>query len=522
MVRRKPKRKSKRKPKSKPKSKSKPPKPKARKRKRKKDPKGDAPPPKRPRKRGPQSYREGKKLFHRAGYEAKLRYEVDTGKSDSAGQLYRYGYKMWWRVMPEEKLLSMGIPRLNSFSKSNGHDGEIWGWKRECTMTNKKAGEIMLECIRSRQLTLPMLGVVRKSLAYSYQLMGYDVTGKQNNWPEVGRAWKAITDEKCKPKRSTLPKKIPTPHELKKLFTSRWDARKNTMSFLRSIIARRAAHDILLCGNRPNEDIKRLKESRKHVINEADGWFCTSYERGRSKLSGPKKNTRKWKQYALCWCEGGRHRAPTLWDRYNIGSDGNPVRKPRFDERCILAGFQFTNLWYPKKRWRRYPNVKVDGVLGDTNIGEPIHLALEWAYDNGVGLPEDPFSTNSGRKALAGLCDHLNVVYEESFEIHSDKFSTWEGSYQPGCIRRSEDFTRVDQCDTVDVTTRALRRFTQWFGLGARKPVQQLTLHEMQMDFWMRAQGFTKQADQMLLGLYATPTPKPEPAVKPEKVEPNA
>ena len=285
------------------------------------------------------SYADGRKLEKKAGYESKLRYLTDKNKSASAGQQYRYGYRRFTRAIPAEKLRQLGIPPLNSFAKDNGHNAEIWGWKRECTMTDRKAWEVMLECILSAKLTLPMLGAVRKSLAYTYQLMGNPVTKEQDNWREGGRAWKTASKERCVPTTSTKPTCIPTPTQLRELFRTRWSRERNKVSFLKSVLSRRASIDIFWCGNRPNEDCgKRLKESRKHYFNLEAGYHWTDYKGGRAKLSGPKKNSRKWKQYTPCWCSDGKHISPTLRDRHNIDSDGNPIKPIGWDDRCVIAG----------------------------------------------------------------------------------------------------------------------------------------------------------------------------------------
>ena len=247
------------------------PKPKpSRPKKRKRKPKKKQPAkPKQKRKRGPKSFKEKRVLFRGAGYEAKLRYEVDQNKSDAIHAQYRYGYQLIWRVVEPAMLKQLSFPAMGTFEKNNGQDGLIWGWRKECNMTNKKAGKLLLACIQSRKLTMPQLGSVRKSLAYTFQLMGNKVTKKEDNWPEVGRVWESVGQDKCVPTKSTLPTCIPTPDDLKKAFTSRWDSGRNRMSFLRSIVARRAASDIFKDGCRPNEDIARLKKSRRaEIIND--------------------------------------------------------------------------------------------------------------------------------------------------------------------------------------------------------------------------------------------------------------
>ena len=322
--------------------------------------------------------------------------------------------------------------------------------------------------------------------------------------------------------------------EQKAAFTRAWDPQTNKMSLLKWIIARRAAKDLILCGHRPNSDCGKMKDSVTHVFNIEEGWCYTDWFGGRSKLTGAKKNSRKWRQYSLCWCEGGIHRSPTLRDRYNLDQSGNPREgyELGFDTRCIIAGFEFTNLWLPRDEWRRYPNLvgegrgkSLKGNVGNGDIGKPINLALEFLVDQ--GLPK--FDSNCGRKASGRMYKHLNIPYEHSFEIHGDGYGVWESKYQQGCRRLNPNFTRRDQSKEPDIATTALRKISVWMGLGARQPTVELSINERQMDLVLRAMGLPQQANDILLGLnvqlpsdYAPRgLPKPEPStVKPESIQP--
>ena len=448
---------------------------------------------------------------------------------------------MW--TFAAQKCVDLGFGRPGTFSKDNGHNGECWGWPKECTMTNKKAGKILLHLINLGTMTLSQLADVRKALAHSFQLKGNEVTKKSKNWPEANRVWFSALDEKdCAPKRSNMPRKIPTPEQLKAAFNRRWDPQKNKMSFLKWIIARRAGYDLLVSGHRPNEDCRKMKESNVHVFNTEAGWCYTEFVDGRSKLSGPKKNSREWKQYAVCWCEGGKHCSPTMRDRYNLDGSGNPREGCRmgFDERCIIAGFEFTNLWLPRKSkgntlgWRRYPNLVGEGRgrsskgnIGNENFGSPIRLALDWMQDE--GFPR--FDTNCGRKASGKLYRLLNIPYEVSFEVHGDGFGTWEQKYQQGCRRERSEFTRRDQSDEIDIVTKAVRKISNWMGLGKKQPLQEMSTLQRQNDLLLRAMGLAPQATQILMGMNAqlpngyTPyqvpqvTPAQPGSVKPEGIE---
>ena len=201
-----------------------------------------------------------------------------------------------------------------------------------------------------------------------------------------------------------------------------------------------------------------------------------------------------------------------------LDEDGNPRGgMPGFDDRCIIAGFQFTNLWLPKKQWRRYPNLvgtgrgkSRKGNIGNTDFGSVVKLAKDWLADNGLG----PYDTNAGRKAYAAMLDKLNIFYEWGFENHGDTYSTWETNYQPGCRRENEDFSRRTQSTTPRVATRALRQISTWMELGNKQPPRQMSLLERQNDMILRGMGMSAQANQILLGLHAKYTGKKE--VKPE------
>ena len=105
------------KPKPKPKPKRKPAK-----RKRKRADERPRPVPAKRKKRGPKSFLSQKKLPRRAGYETKLRCEVDVNKSNEVVKSYRKGYNLMWKFAPEE-CERLNFPKPGTFSKYNGHDG---------------------------------------------------------------------------------------------------------------------------------------------------------------------------------------------------------------------------------------------------------------------------------------------------------------------------------------------------------------------------------------------------------------
>ena len=466
------------------------------------------------RKRGPTSFRKSKKLFRKAGFESRLRYELDGGKSDKAGEGYRYGYRLMW-VAAAEKMKQLKMPKVGSFDENNGHGGVIWGWKRECTMSDNKAKQILLACAQSKKLSLPQMQMVRRSMAYAWQLLGKDSEDK-DNFPSIKRVWRVVKQQGCPQSlTTTLPTIIPTPDQLKQAFNSTWNPTRK-LSFLESVVGRRAAADIFLAGSRSKEDVDRLKKSRVHQVDFAAGWMRTQFKGGRAKLIGQKKGGRDWWMWNVCWCPGGKHQRVNPRAPFCLDAKGNPrTGKAPFEERCILAGFEFSSMFAgDKSKWRRYPNVlkgkRNGGRYGNSNVGPVVELAIEWLLDQGVGDRDQPFSSNSGRKALAGMLTFLNVIFEEGFEMHGDLPSTWTDHYQPGCIQANPNFRRRKQSTDPGVATRALRRFGQFFGLGATAPVRQLSLLERQNDMLLRHHGYRQQANQLLLGMNPTVPVKKE------------
>ena len=103
-------------------------------------------------------------MFPKAGYVSKLALTVEHNLDGETHRKRRRGYKLMWEFAPD-KCRQLGFPEPGTFSKSNGHDGVCWGWKKECRMTNRKAGEILLELVNLETMTIAQLGTVRKALA---------------------------------------------------------------------------------------------------------------------------------------------------------------------------------------------------------------------------------------------------------------------------------------------------------------------------------------------------------------------
>ena len=104
------------------------------------------------RKAGVPSFRDTAKLPKYAGFDDKLQYELDKGKSGKTHEVRRYGFRLLWEVVPDE-MERHNIGAVGSFHPQNGHNGVMWGWKRECNMTNTKAKKLLLAAFSSKKLT---------------------------------------------------------------------------------------------------------------------------------------------------------------------------------------------------------------------------------------------------------------------------------------------------------------------------------------------------------------------------------
>jgi len=88
----------------------------------------------------------------------------------------RYGFKLMWREVPGT-MRKYKVGPLGSFDVHNGHNGVCWGWPRECKLTNTQARAIFYEIYKKRSLTVHQMIVVRKALAYAYELTGGEPKG---------------------------------------------------------------------------------------------------------------------------------------------------------------------------------------------------------------------------------------------------------------------------------------------------------------------------------------------------------
>ena len=169
-------------------------------------------------------------------------------------------------------------------------------------------------------------------------------------------------------------------------------------------------------------------------------------------------------------CSGGMHVSPKKGDFKRLQS-GNPPPGGYFpwkDYNCPLAFTEFV-AQSPLARNKAYPKLNQSGTgFIKSNEGDVVERAIDWFVDQGVCDPAARYCTNSGRKALGRLCDEYGIPYHDSFQVHADRQTVWQGSYQPNC--QNSNFESRSQHTSPDVVCKALRTVATRWGVGCQKP----------------------------------------------------
>ena len=124
---------------------------------------------KRKRKPGPKSFRELAKRPRNAGLVQRREYRQNENVSDHTMNAYRAGYNTMWKHAGAY-MRRKGFKRPGEFRRNNQHGGKLWSTRKECTMTNKAAGEIIERVYLSKKVGQRQLEQVRHSMSYSYYL----------------------------------------------------------------------------------------------------------------------------------------------------------------------------------------------------------------------------------------------------------------------------------------------------------------------------------------------------------------
>ena len=414
--------------------------------------------------KGPKSFLEQAKKLKGAGLVQRREFRQNGNVSKWTRYAWRAGYNTMWKHAGPY-MSRKGFKRPGEFRKTNQHAGRLWGCRKECTMTDKAAGEILERCYESGKVTQDQLEQVRHSLSYSYYLQT-GIGGE--NWPEVKAQWRSFRlADLPESKRKVMPTRIPTPENLKEAFQRPWSP-NNELNLAMFVVGALACWDFHVFGLRPNVDIKKVKDSRTHetVVNERYG--KSKMVNGRSKLHLHHRGTRPWWVYRCCTCKN-KHKSPTA-RQMRLNKDGNPLTRPMWNTCCPIAAMEFLQ-HHQGANWKPYSKWTKAGQYGKQNVGDvPVFANLwlnhqgQYADDNGT-----PFDRNCGRKSLARWLEQLDVPYVESLHIHGDLEQVWRGSYQDTLSQ--SHYRAREQSTNPDTATKGLRRFTKWIWSDKTKDI---------------------------------------------------
>ena len=488
---------------------------------------------KKERRYGPRSFRDQATIPRGARIDDKCQLRKNRKRALPTCSGDRYGFNLMWRVVPD-MMVWAGVRPWGHYDPNNSHKGRIWGWKSEMPLNEKKVQEIVYEILERKRLTMPQLEAVRKALSYAWQLKhGCTVytPQKHRNWNSVKSLYATIVHKDLPPvEQSTLPTHLPTYQQLEDAFTREWHP-EHPMTYLEFESSLVCAYDTHVFGLRSNEDCKRVKNSQDTQWHIEELYMRIGFVDGRCKLA---EKHRPWGINRVCFCEEGKHVSPTEDDvkfrseheNGRLNDLGNPHPLPFESSSCCpLWASQFISL-FANVNGRPYPKLnKAKTGFTTYNIADPVDQANKFFIAQGV--TETPFSHNAGRKALGILCEHNNIPYELSFEIHADEFVTFKKHYSFKCFRRDrEEFTRRTQHENPLIQCAALRMIANGFGRGPIAPPPPLTRMEKYMHEWMAREdpvkaetirtgrdmsrrGIPKRPDGLLLNGYV-PKPPPE------------
>ena len=363
---------------------------------------------------------------------------------------------------------SIGLKKPGSYSKTNHHGGEMFGFPREFHLTGPQAGKILRKCFKSGKATRSQLCDVRKMLAYAWQLQtGGSNDSKKTNWEEVNNQWSSQDPDKYKPPTKRIAATVgPTTDNLKTAFTTAFDPAKG-MAYPEWCVGHLLTFDAHVFGARSVTDLDRIKKSKKHKVSADNGWMWTQMVGGRAKLE-KRKGIRPWKAFRICLCPNGKHN--DVPDKFRT-KDNNPENLT-WCSTCPINSFKVVRYYLPGNDKRSYPKwcppcKEHKGRFSKDNVGDGAIKVLIQRWLNLQGANPDglEFDTNSGRKSLGKLCSLMHIPYHESFELHGDLFKTWKRYYQKN-LQRDPFFRRRTQSQDVEECTAALWRIARAFGRG--------------------------------------------------------
>ena len=441
-------------------------------------------------------------LPRRAGWRRQLEFEKNELRALKTMECFRYGFRLWWRGCPKY-LRQIGMGKVGSFCKSNHHHGEMFSLPGEFSLTKEQAAKVLFKCYKSKKFTYSQMRTIKKTLSYAYQLQG-GIPGK--NFETIPGVWLIVREEggTTKPQEHfCLPTRVPLPAELKKAFTTEYREECGWcyVDWNRGLLE---TWDWGVLGTRSVEGMKRIKTGKQHGIDHREGWGWTALNGGRPKLCVARKGIRQWRVWRVCMCIGGKHIPLPQDAEYTIDKKGNLMEPPNWCTCCPVNAmelqFRLQDHLEGERHDDSYSHVRVYRKWDKTrrraakdSQGDPVDHALKWLKCQGI---ERDFDTNAGRKALSRWLRELNILHEESVQIHGDLEEVWEKSYQKGLPKTGSKVR--NQSDEPDVACSALRKWARFCNRGLAVPAAVLSTTDEMLIAVLESLGKGERARQIL------------------------
>ena len=425
-----------------------------------------------------------------------MAFDKNAMKSIYTMQKYRNGFYLLWKFVGKY-MKRIGMKKPGEYNRSNQHNGRMFALPKEISLSELQAGKLMRKCYK-QGTTNSQLKAVRKTLSYAYQL----TTGNEGNYNEVEVAWSSFDPRNFgEPTRRMMPTRVIPPRRLADAFTTEWTAACG-MNFAEWCVALIIVWDWCVCGGRSGCDLEKLKKSDDHQVNAAEGWMRTGMKGGRSKLE-KKKGIRAWYTYRVCLCPQGKHKGIPADFFQELPLDHCPTEPIPFCTTCPLNAYQFIRWATPEGDTKLYPRwLERQNKFSSTSIGrwKVIPTANRWLKAQGANPGDEPYCSNSGRKALAQWCDATNAPYPESFQIHGDHQDTWLKYYQKS-LKHDRTMRQRTQSRHPEDCIKALNRFATYAGRGTAGDPENMDAKEKLLALLGRKLGAHREVAEILLNL---------------------
>ena len=411
-------------------------------------------------------------------------FEKNAQRNPQTLSKYRQGYRIAFDCpAAANRLLKHGF-KLPGTYRNNQQGGFMFSMPYDIpkSFTDEEAGWICRECYKCKKpkLTKSQMESVRAMLSYAFQLR----TGKMSNC-KFKANFESVKDQfgsqndYAEATKSNRAKHSVEPSGLKTAWTTPFNP-KNSMPFPEWCVGGQISWDwgVIGCRGGPKGGLKRIKESRDHLLVPSQGVMTTKFRGGRPKVPGFNKN-RDWYAIRICLCENGKHVPPPRDWMNHLDAKCNPCYEEDEEKNdgssipwctfCPLNMFQCIQDLLPEgEKNRIYPTwVAAQHRYGKLDLGKKkiIPLARAWYRLQGGNPDNVELCSNSGRKSLGKWCSELAIPYRESFPIHGDLWSTWSRYYQATLVTEPE-YQEREQPRDLDECSKALWKLARWFGRG--------------------------------------------------------